>query len=58
MNALLNYILGGKDDESKPSIIKEFIKDPDNHKILIETIGDEVVIRIRRKTNANNRDVN
>ena len=58
MSNLLNYILGGKDEESKPSIIKQFLKDPDGHKILIETIGDEVVIRIRRKTNANNRDVN
>ena len=45
----LNYILGGKDEEeSKPSIIKQFLKDPDNHKILIETCGDEIQIRIRR----------
>ena len=49
MGNLLNYILGGKDDESKPSIIKQFLKDPDGHKILIETCCDEIVIRIRRK---------
>lgn len=49
MANLLNYILGGKDDESKPSIIKQFLKDPDGHKILIEAVGDEIVIRIRRK---------
>ena len=49
MSNLLNYILGGKDDESKPSIIKQFLKDPDDHKILIEAVGDEILIRIRRK---------
>lgn len=47
MSTLINYILNSK--ESKPSAIKSFLKDPDSHKVLLEVVNGEVVIRIRRK---------
>lgn len=47
--SLIDFLLGSKDDDAKPSVIKQFLKDPDEHKILIETVNDEIVIRIRRK---------
>lgn len=45
----LNYIFRSSEKESKSSLIKQFLKDPDSHKILVETDCDEIVIRIRRK---------
>ena len=51
--SLLNYILGSKDEEDeKPSMVKAFLKNPDDHKILIETHCDEIVIRIRKNGHA------